>query len=71
MEENQALNLFLQQIPETGEVTHEVVDNALQVTADGRKARPFLHKFRRSGKIVARINRETGELMLSRPVGGA
>lgn len=69
MEENQALNLFLQQIPETGEVTHETVDNALRVTADGRAARSFLHKLRRSGKIVGRIERSTGELMLSRPVG--
>lgn len=70
MNENQALQLFIQNLPESGEVTHEVVDNALRVTADGRAARPFLHKLRRAGKIVGRIERSTGELMLSRAVGG-
>jgi hypothetical protein len=63
----QALQLFLGQIPATGEVDYEVVDNALRITPEGRAARPYFHKLRRSGAIAVRINKENGHLMVSRP----
>jgi hypothetical protein len=70
MNENQALEQFMQQIPATGEVDYEIIDNALRITPDGRAARSFFHKLRRAGKIKTRVNRETGSLMVSRPVQG-
>lgn len=69
MNEQQALQVFNGQIPETGEVDYEAVENALRATGDGRSALRFFHKFRRSGAIVARINRATGGLFVSRPAG--
>lgn len=66
MSKEQALQVILNQIPATGEVGHETVDNSLMSTKEGREARSFFNKLRRDGAFGYRIDRETGELMLSR-----
>lgn len=71
MKKDQALQILLQGIPATGEVEFEKVAEPLRATKDGRAALDNFHAFRRSGAISARINRETGELMVSRPSGGS
>lgn len=66
MNEDQALSVFNAQIPASGEVDYEAVENALRNSSDGRKALRHFHQLRRSGKIQARVNRQTGGLLVSR-----
>lgn len=66
MDKNQALEVFFNQIPATGEVDYETVENAMRATSQGREAIRYFHQLRRSGAIVARITPEGG-FKVSRP----
>jgi hypothetical protein len=70
MEKEQALQEFLNHIPASGEVSYETVENAMRSTPAGRAGIRYINTLRREGHIVGRIDKETGEYFLSRPVVG-
>jgi hypothetical protein len=67
MTTEQAKALLLEQLPVSGEVGYEAFWNSLQTSAEGREAITHFHQLRRAGDISVRIDREAGDLVISRP----
>lgn len=70
MDKNQALTVFLNHLPASGEVDYVTVENAMRSTPEGRQALRHFHQLRRSGALSVRVNREIAGLSISRPSAG-